>query len=501
MSSSPQSLYNPEVECHVLSILIQFPDTWGDFYLIEDSDWSKTNRSLWSLIKAQLSQTPPASVSPLVLAERAKGYSINIEGIDVLEYTEGLRVRFVQRSDAPGLARELKRISVRRQLVEKASAVQRELVSRPNATFEEMTGIVERTITSIDTDYHRPSEFTNVFESIIEVTEKRADDPLDASTMGYMGPFSTLNRLCGAICDKGLLVTIGARTGNQKSALGFHYNLYLAEKYNIPILLMDVGEMSLERIQRRAICCMAEGRVPLWAIASGEWRSNKEWKHIIQHECWPRTKKLRIDYINVGNLTVKQKIATIRRYYYQRIGKGNPLGILDDYLKGIEALGKNSNEYQSVGYYVNDIKSLITGELPAWFWTSVQNNRSGIHQGKRASEITDSEDQMGLSDRIIQQSDWGFILRWKTIEEQAAQQSLFGNMKLTPVKTRELLGKDFEKSLRPVKLPTGAFSQNFFNLDSKSFYFTEKGDLHHILNTLGQTGVNMSSNEKIHVSL
>jgi hypothetical protein len=171
------------------------------------------------------------------------------------------------------------------------------------------------------------------------------------------------------------------------------------------------------------------------------------------------------------------------------------LGILDDYLKGVEALGKNSNEYQSIGYYVNDVKSLITGEIPAWFWTSVQNNRSGVYQGKKASEITDSEDQMGLSDRIIQQSDWGFILRYKVTEEIAAEQSLFGNMRLTPVKTRELLGRDFDKGLRPIKLPSGKFVSNYFSLETKSFHFTEKGDLHQMLATLGQSSVPMGSTQ------
>ena len=491
-TSSPQALYNPEVESSLIAALVQYGiDVWADLTLINEGDFSPTNRSIFALVKQELDKTPPGAVTPLMIAERAKGIGLRIENVEILDLLEALRIRFVQKKDVADLARELRRITVRRQLVEKAHAVQRELVARPNASFEEMTGLVEKTLSSINTEYHNASEFTNVFDSIIEVTERRADNPLDASTMGYMGPFQTMNRICGAITDKGLLVTVGARTGNQKSALGFHYNLFLAEKYGVPILLMDVGEMSLDRIQRRAACCMAEGRVPLWAIASGEWRQNKEWKHVIQHECWPRIKKLHIDYINVGNMSPREKIALIRRYYYKQVGRGNPFGILDDYLKGIEALGKNSAEYQAVGYYVNEVKSLITNEIPAWYWTSVQNNRSGVYQGKKVADITDSEDQMGLSDRIIQQSDWGFILRFKVVEEIAAEQSLFGNMKLTPVKTRELLGKHFDKGLKPVRLPTGKFSPNYFNLESQSFHFTERGDLNHMLSILGKGPVDM----------
>ena len=468
--------------------MLQFgPEVWGDFYLTNESDFSKALRPIWQVISQQLNQNPPASVSPMVLAEMLKGYSVVLDGsFEVYPYLEGLRLRFVQKSDAPGLARELKRVSVRRDLIKKTEETKRELVTRPNATFEEMTGIVEKGITSVSTDYYRSSEFTNVFENIIEVTEKRGENPVDASQLGYIGPFPIANKTCGAWTAQGLMVTVGARTGNMKSAFGFFYNLFLAEKYHIPILLLDVGEMSLERIQRRALCCMSEGRIPLWAIASGEWRNNKEWTHIVRYEIWPRIKGLRIDYINVGNMSPHEKIALIRRYYYNKVGRGNPLGILDDYLKGVEALGKNSSEYQSVGYYVNDIKSLITNEINAWFWTSVQNNRMGVYRGKKASEIADTEDQMGVSDRIIQQSDWGFIMRFKVTEEIATEKNLFGNIKLTPVKTREMLGKEYEKALRPVKMPNGRFVDNYFSLDTRSFYFTEKGDLHQMLSILGQ---------------
>ena len=77
-------------------------------------------------------------------------------------------------------------------------------------------------------------------------------------------------------------------------------------------------------------------------------------------------------------------------------------------------------------------------------------------------------------------------------EELAMEKDLFGNMKLTPVKTREALGKDSDKALRPIKLPNGKFVTNYFNLDSKGFYFTEKGDLRRVLEVLGQSAVDLT---------
>lgn len=501
-STSSLSLYNPEIEANAIALILSCPEQWGDFYLNDRLDFSPAHRPLWDLISLQLSLTPPGSLDPLLLSEKAKGNGItSLEGgFGIYDYLSGLKNRYVEVGQAMAYAKELKRLRVRRDLLVKLDETKKELLEKSNSSFSEMTRLVESSLTSITTDYFAPEEFSNVFDDLIEVTERRADNPLDASKMGWMGPFPTVNKTLGALIGPGLFCCIGARTGNQKSAIGFHYHVSVAEQYNLPVLLLDVGEMTKERIQRRAVCNLSRGRVPLWAIASGEWRANKEWKHIIQDECWPRVKKLRIDYINVGNLSPREKLSLIRRYYYNKIGRGNPVALLDDYIKGIESFGRNTQEHQAVGYYVNDIKNLITNEIPASFWTSVQNNRMGTHQGKKASELSDSEDQMGLSDRIIQQSDWGFILRFKVPEELASEKDLFGNMRLTPVKTREAMGKDFEKALRPVKMPNGKFAINYFNLESRGFHFTEKGDLRAALEMLGKGLIDLGPGENQEVT-
>ncbi len=493
------SLYNVEVEAHTIALLLQRPETWGDFYLCDRGDFSKAHQPLYDILSLQLNSTPPGSVAPILLADRLKGLGVtSLEGgFGVLEYAEGLLTRFVEAKDSTHLARELKRLTVRRQLIEKMEAARKELVGKPNATFDEMSTLVERNLTAVSTDYYQTEQFAKVFDGFIEVNEKRAAAPLDASKMGWMGPFPLMNKSLGALLDKGLFVCVGARTGNMKSALGFDYHIAMAEQHNLPVLLLDCGEMTRERIRDRAACCLSKGRIPLWAVKSGEWAQNKGWADIMRGEVYPRVERIvkLIDYINIGNLNPREKLSTIRRFYYNRVGRGNPLCILDDYLKGIEGLGKNVAEHQAIGYYVESVKNLITAEIPASFWTSVQNNRSGSHQGKSAKEVSDSEDQMGLSDRIIQQSDWGFILRWKVPEELAAEKSLFGNMRLTPVKTREALGKDFEKALRPVKLPNGKMATSFYHMESKGFHFTEMGDLRASMEVLGNAQVDLGPDD------
>lgn len=486
--------YNLEIENGVLSLLIQFgPEVWGDFYLINESDFSKALRPLWQVIAQQLSQTPPASVSPMVLAERLKGYSVMLDGaFEVYPYLEGLRLRFVQKGDAAGLARELKRVSVRRELIKKVEETKRELVTRPNATFEEMTGIVERGLSSVSTDYYKPDVHEVMSEAIIRTVEDRADHPIDPSEMLYQGPLQSMNKTVGPLIFPGSFTTVIARTATGKSSFGFFYCISVAERYQLPLLWLDAAEMTVEQLQMRAVCCFSEGRIPLWAVRSGEWRNNPAWSKIIRNEVWPRVRKLSMTYKNVGGMSPIEKINFIRRFYYNKVGRGRFLIIGDDYLKGVESLSKNTAEYQALGFYVGDVKTLVTDEINAGYWTSLQGNRSGIVTGKRLSEIQDSgEASAGISDRVVQQSTNAFLMRFKVTEELAKENNLFGNMVLKKAKIREGYGKDYETIMRPVKLPSGGFIDNYWHLQTTNFFYLDKGLHSDAMQVLGHGRVAM----------
>jgi hypothetical protein len=158
-----------------------------------------------------------------------------------------------------------------------------------------------------------------------------------------------------------------------------------------------------------------------------------------------------------------------------------------DYIKGTEAFNNSKvMEYQAVGNYVNSLKSLISNEIKASIFTSVQNNRLGITQGKKASDIVDNEASFSLSDRIIQMSSHGFVMRFKTVEELATEKHAFGNLRLTPVKMRRVVGRRGGDILRPVKLANGQFAQQYLNLNVSGFHLVDKGLLSDMLIQLGE---------------
>ena len=273
-----------------------------------------------------------------------------------------------------------------------------------------------------------------------------------------------------------------------KSSFGFYYCVWVAEKFSLPLLWLDSAEMTVEQLQMRAVCCLSEGKIPLWAVRSGEWRKNPVWRQLVHDEIWPRVKRISMSYKNVGMMSPKEKVAFIRRFYYSKVGRSNFLIIGDDYLKGIESLSKNSAEYQALGYYVGAVKSLVTDDINAGYWTAIQGNRSIITAGKKMSELQDSGEQgASISDRVVQQATNAFLMRYKIPEELANEHGLFGNIVLKKAKLREGYGRDYEKIARPIKLPNGSFTENYWHLQSTNFHYTDKGLHSDAMEALGQT--------------
>lgn len=492
------SLYSPEIEQHVIGLILRHPDLFADISFIAEKDFGPVRQRIFSVIRQQLDSPTPGSIAPIILTEKLKSYGMTaIEGVDVFTYLDGLsnRGRMLDKTQIVQLAKELKKMTVKRELIDKCDEAKQKVMKAD--TLEEMTTAVDTTLNSVATEYYQP-ESTLMFEGFIDVMEGRRENPIKAEDMGFQGPFPSLNATLGSICFPSSFVTIGARTGGQKSALGFFYNISVAERYKIKVLHLDANEMPKNQILDRAACCFSKGKIPLWAVKSGEWGQNKEWVDMWRQEIAPKIRRLEplIHYQNVGRMTPDQVVSYIKRFYYKHVGRGNHLLINLDYIKGAASFRGTAQEHQIIGDYIDNLKNLITNEITASMWTSVQLNRGGITSGKKLSDIVDSEANYALSDRIIQQSTDGFSMRFKIPEELANEKGLFGNIKLEHHKGRDLVGKQFQSALMPIKTAQGKFMKNYYNLDSRGFHFEDKGDLNHVLKTLGHVAIDLGDDRK-----
>lgn len=484
-----QDLFSLEAEQSVLAILLKSPDAYFEIGFLNSHDFSRINSPIFSILSQMIDKKEVPT--PIVVTERLKSAAISLENLDVGTYLDALSWRAADRSAVLTLAKEIKRLTVRRELIERCDKAKMQLIDAHEKTAEQIVSIVDKTLSDITTKYYH-SDTEDIFSSLIDVVEKRGNNPILAEQLGLMGPFESINKTLGSLVFPGSFTVIGSRSGGGKSSLGFYYNVFLAEKYDLPILHLDAAEMTIEQLQMRAVCALSHGRVPLWAVRSGEWRKSKEYVDIIRGEVWPRVKKIKIYFQNIGSFTPKEMTSFVRRFYYGKAGRDNHLLVHWDYIKGTESANKNHAEHQSIGFMINDLKTLITDEITASIWTSVQNNKSGIYTGKSSSEIRDSEESFSLSDRIIQQSTNSFLMRYKVPDELLFEDNQFGNIILKPVKERELLGRNYQEMLKPVRVPDGKsfrFMKNYFNLETTNFYYADKGSLREMVGKMGGTKI------------
>lgn len=490
------SLYDLEVEKDFLGILLNNPDVWGEIHWIAEKDFSQPHRPFFVVIKQQL-ENHEKVLSTVLISERIKSYNIDLK-VDAYDYIESLklRTRLSEKTEILPILKELKRLTVRRELIQKCEEAQKKLREDKSLDAEGMVGVVTNSLTSVNTDFYKSGETEDLMDGTIEMIEERGEN--EKEDLGYVGVLPSIDKTIGPLIHPGSFCNISARSGVGKSSLGFFYSSLTAELHeNIYLLWLDAGEMTKEQLQFRATCCLSKGRVPLWALRSGVWRKNKEWVDIIRGDVWPRVRGLiqRIDYRSVGGLSPKEKVNLMRRHYYRKVPKDGFLCIVDDYLKGMESLNRETKEYQAIGYYASDVKSLVTEEINGGFMTFTQSNRTGISKGKKASEIVDNDSVISISDRIKDNCTTNFLMRFKVMEELAKEENKFGNILLKNLKTRDGLGRDFESFIRPIKLSNGQFAEDYFNLDYHNFYFKDKGLYSEMLNRLGQVTVDLSTGQ------
>lgn len=472
-----EQLQSLVLERQVLASLLFFPNL---FYEVEnfhkDDDYSHVvHRACFAIIRDAASKKE--KIDSTILAQRLLNIGLKkYEELDLFEYLNSLSFnKFGSAEVAKTGCEELSKLRKLRNLVSQTENTKKFILQNKDKSLDVIFSEVDKINNTIIQEYEFKDKPTNVFNGIKEFVEERADNPLKNF---LMGPFPTINKIYGTLLAPACINLIGARSGVSKTALSMFYLLHVAEKYDLPILHLDFSEMTLEQLRFRAVSAFTNGIVPYQALYRGTWKRNPEWSKLV-HKVWPRVEKLRMFYYDIGSMNEKQQISLMRRVYYKDVGRGNDLLLNYDYLKPFDSDSHHNPEWKQMGHFVQQYKSLVNNEIPqirGWF--SLQLNRSGITNNKTAAQIDDSENSFAISDRIIQQCTSAFLIRNKTYDELTNEGNMLGNLKALPLKFREILGDEWERHFKMVKMPDGKYKANYLNLNMKSFFFEDKGDLH-----------------------
>jgi replicative DNA helicase len=488
-------IHSFDLEKKVLSGLLQHQHKWAEVSsFIKDSDFysedSKVNISLFKLIRYALDNAEV--IDETILINRINQLKVSFpDSIDISEYIYSLAFFKISEDVFISSLRELKKYSVRREIYNSAKHVASFVKNAdPNLKYleliEKADEIYNKSIKDFETGEKGP---VNLFDIMPDIIEERGNNPVEE--FGLMGPHKRINDMYGSLLLAGNITVIVARSGVGKSQFAMDFTTKVsAANNNIPVLHFDNGEMSEEELIFRQ--CSAMTGLPVWLLQTGKWRTSsyKDWsvEEVVKkvRDTFKVIKGMKFFYINVAGMTPDEMASALKRFYYQKVGRGNELIFSFDYIKSdFGTIGKIDG-WQQVAYMVHKFKQTIhrdlcfDGKPCVSMITSVQSNRLGITTNRAAENIVDDESVVSLSDGITQFCSHLFLLRKKVPEEIMTEGSQFGTHKFIDLKTRHL-GKDPLRAINPVTMADGSKKKNFVNLLFENFCITEKGDLNDIV--------------------
>ena len=489
-------IHSLDLEMHLLGALIKYPEKYAEIQsFIDESDFyaddNQTNRTIFCAIKQCLDQGD--NIDHVILAQRIQSFNISFpQDINITDYIYSLSLRAISPSQVVSVAQELKKYSIRRSIYQSAQEVAQKVKKMPSSTeFSEIIQTADETFNSkMNLFDNGPEKPVNIYDELEQFIEERGNNPVDE--FGLSGPHQRLQELYGSLLRPGNITVIVARSGVGKTRFCLDFCSKVSETHNVPILHFDNGEMSKEEIITRQASALTG--VGHHYLETGQWRQMGEQTVTKVRKAFKKisNKEIQLYYYNVGGYTVDKMIATLRRFYFSTVGRGNPMIFSFDYIKTASDFDNGKSEWQVVGEMVDKFKRTIQkeivkdGEPIIPMITSVQSNRSGVVNNRRAENIVDDESIVSLSDRITQFCSHMFILRKKTLDEIDAEPN-FGTHKLINVKARHL-GKNFNRATEPVRMPDDSLKQNVVHLQMDAFTATEIGDQQDLAIALGVGG-------------
>lgn len=492
-------VYSYEIEQHLLSGLIKYPETYpliaafidqGDFY----DKHSIVNKTIFSILRQALEQGD--SLDEVLLAQRVQSLNISFEdNINIADYIKALSLRQISKDGVVKTAQELKKMTVRREIHDASLEVAKNMKTiASSASFDEIVSQADKIhngkVNLYEIGSNKPE---NLFDDMENFIEERGNNPIDQ--FGLMGPHERVNQLYGSLLRPGNITVVVARAGVGKTQFCMDFCTKVSSlNNNVPILHFDNGEMSKEELIVRQ--CSALSGVPMHLLETGRWRQAGQEIVDKVRNTWLKIKNLKFYYYNVAGHSIDSMLNIIRRFYFSEVGRGNKMIFSFDYIKTTYERQNGSSSWEVVGRMVDKFKQLINKELcfsdgpTISMLTSVQSNRLGITNNRRSENVVDDESIVSLSDQITQFCSHLFLLRQKTMDEIQSEPEGFGTHKFISLKYR-WLGQDVHRALQPIEMPDGSKKKNYINLHMENFNIEERGDLQDMVEHMDSEGVGL----------
>ena len=479
---------NVEVERFTIASLLKYPKLYSDishFISSEDYAASRLHKMSFQVI-ADLTKKQE-EVNVYVVSQKLKNSGATFSEVeDIHSYLEEILNIQINEKSALEFFKTLARTTAMREIETAGAKLMAEMktLQKKDASIETILGDADRIYGATMQAFKSQvgQQFINLYENIEALSHARANEP--KTNQGFMSPFPRMNEIFGEMLRPGHISLIAARTGVGKTTLGQYVMNYVACHNKVPILHLDCGELSEWEIRERAQVQFSKGVLPLKMVESGDWKHNPEMEKAMT-AAMRKMQNYHYYYYETSDLGLEELLSLIRRFkmiHSKDISGVNQFVVNYDYLKSPDP-EPYKKEYELLGTMLKKLKNLFKNEIHCPLHTALQENKLGVVGNKTSSQVNDSDESFGLSDRINQQVSLSFKLREMTLDETAMFPNL-GNLMLINTK-RRFGGMDIQSAQQPVKMNDGSIRKNRLLFESNNFIFTEKGDLKTIAPTLG----------------
>lgn len=403
-----QAIYSIDREKEFLSAAIKDPSIISSLpFKLKPDDFSPTNRVVFSVIQGCLATSGEKDFSKHIVISRLESMSIKIG--DVIEpslYINSLEILGVTSKAAIGIAKEIKKISLRRKL---------------HSTAVEIAKFTEKD--PVDEDTGQPIKATEIVQEVTQIFNKQInlliegneEEPKDLfgsvdeflntqnsfETRAISSPFKRFNDMYGFF-DPGTLSVVVSRMKVGKSTfwLSMLQQLAAADKDDrFRALVLDT-ELSTAENQSRSLAALS-------GVKEFFIRRKTYLKHPEMREKVEKASKMlkplerRVTHYFCGGKTLEEQTSIVRRWAAKCLTAGKVGIIVLDYFKlnSSEDFKSKNSLFVTIGEKVDVYKNLAK-ELDIPIFCFAQTNREN-EDTKQGEKIRNSS-VIGGSDMIAQ---------------------------------------------------------------------------------------------------
>ena len=210
-------IYNYELEKQLLAGLIKDPSSFievSDF--IDTKDFYSENSSLHSTIFRVIQQAISSGdeVDEVIIAQRVNDVGLTFEdNLNPADYIKSLAMRKVPQGNVVKTAKELKKYSIRREIINSSSNIINKMKAMPpEATYRQIVESADNAYNAQINLYEIGNDSpVNIYEEMESMVEDRGANPI--TEFGMMGPHKKINEIYGSLLRPGNMTVIVARSG------------------------------------------------------------------------------------------------------------------------------------------------------------------------------------------------------------------------------------------------------------------------------------------------